>query len=297
MSHSAATYISSSGSAHFPDPIPPTSSTPQFHHRANRRPPCVAAPLAPILSTEAHPPLAHARARAQELEREPRSRSTRRPSIHVAPRLHARRPLPVAALSSLCIARIRWGPCLPCSPAPPSSSRGRATDRRTARSPRLLWISLWPSLCPCLVTVFFPARTLSFLPASELPCAAGSETPSPGPARSRRSRRRQPPVAGVPCRLARRPASPTLRYSSSCREDEDGAASVARETSASPTSVDRIAPLLRSHGPASPAVDPAQLQTARSTCGPPFAHQGKRQAQPASLPARRTPPHPANLLP
>ena len=193
MSHRAATYLSSSGSPHSPDPIPPTSSTPQFHHRANRRPPCVAAPLAPILSTEAHPPLAHARARAQELEREPRSRSTRRPSILVAPRLHARRPLPVAALSSLCIARIRLGPCLPCSPAPPSSSRGRATDRRTARSPRLLWISLWPSLCSCLVTVFFPARTLSFLPASELPCAAGSETPSPGPARSRRSRRRQSP--------------------------------------------------------------------------------------------------------
>ena len=59
-----------------------------------------------------------------------------------------------------------------------------------------------------------------------------------------------------------------LRCSSSCREDEDGAASVARETSASPTSVDRIAPLLRSHGPASPAVDPAQLRPPAPRVGP-----------------------------
>ena len=61
-----------------------------------------------------------------------------------------------------------------------ASSGARAYRRpATARSPRLLSISLRPSLCPCLVTEFFPARALSFLPASELPCAAGSETHRP----------------------------------------------------------------------------------------------------------------------
>ena len=56
MSHRAATYLSSSGSPHFPDPIPPTSTTPQFHHRANRRPPCAAAPIPSPPSMESSQP-------------------------------------------------------------------------------------------------------------------------------------------------------------------------------------------------------------------------------------------------
>ncbi|XP_037432559.1 uncharacterized protein LOC119299428 [Triticum dicoccoides] len=67
------------------------------------------------------------------------------------------------------------------------------------------------------------ARALSFLPASELPCAAGSETPSPGPARSRRSRRRQPPspeflvVSCADLQVPRRRCSASA--SASCQEE------------------------------------------------------------------------------